>query len=61
MLDMVDTASSYGRALIICQFLQESFKVKESSLHEIWNVKYCVFYLMVEQFWNVVYHMCIVW
>ncbi len=34
---MVDTAFSYRRALIVCYFLQESFKVKENSLHEIWN------------------------
>ena len=27
----------YGRALIVCQFVQESSKVKESSLHRIWN------------------------
>ena len=37
MFDMVDIAFSYGRALIICYFFQESFKVNESSLHEIWN------------------------
>ena len=37
MVDMVGTAFSYGRALIVCQFLQESSKVKESSFHEIWN------------------------
>ena len=37
MVDMVDTAFSYGWALIVCLFLQESFKVKESSLREIWN------------------------
>ncbi len=37
MFDIVDTAFSFGRALIICEFIQESFKVKESSLHEIWN------------------------
>ncbi len=35
MFDMVDTVFPYGRALIICYFLQESFKVNESSLHEI--------------------------
>ncbi len=34
---MVDAAFSYERALIVCKFLQESFKVKESNLHEIWN------------------------
>ena len=33
---MVDTAFSYGRALIVCYFLQESSKVKGSILHEIW-------------------------
>ncbi len=35
IFSVVDTALSYGRALIICLFLQESFKVKQSSLHEI--------------------------
>ena len=38
MFDIVVTALSYGRALIICKFLRESFKVKESSLHEILSV-----------------------
>ena len=33
--NMIDTAFSYGRVLIVCSFLQESSKVKESSLHEI--------------------------
>ncbi len=37
MADMVDTVFSYWRALIICQFLQESSKVEESSLHVIRN------------------------
>ncbi len=37
MFNVVDTAFNYWRALIICLFLQESSKVKESSLHEIWN------------------------
>ncbi len=37
MFDVVDTAWSYWRALVVCLFLQESFKVKESSLHEILN------------------------
>ncbi len=37
MFDMVDTVFSYGRALIVCLFLQESVKVKESSLYKIWN------------------------
>ena len=37
MFDMEDTAFSYGRALIVCKYLQESFKVKESSLCVIWN------------------------
>ena len=32
MFDMVDC---YGRVLIVCEFLQESTKGKESSLHEI--------------------------
>ncbi len=36
MFDVVDTAFSYGRALIICLLVQESSKVKESSLHEMW-------------------------
>ncbi len=35
MFDMVDTAFSYGRALVGCKFLQESSKVKGSCLHEI--------------------------
>ncbi len=37
MFDMVDTAFSYGREMIVCLFLQESLKVKESSLYEIQN------------------------
>ncbi len=37
MFDMVDTVLCYGRALIVCKFLQESFMVKQSSLHEIRN------------------------
>ena len=37
MFDVVDTAFSYGSALIVCWFLQESFEVKESSLYVIWN------------------------
>ena len=37
MFDMVDTAFSYGRGLIVCKFLQDSFKVKESSWHEFRN------------------------
>ena len=38
MSDMVDTAFTYGGALlIICLYLQEYFKVKECSLHEIVN------------------------
>ncbi len=35
MFDMVDTAFSIEE--IVCQFLQESFKVKESSYDGIWN------------------------
>ncbi len=35
MFAMVDTPFSYGRALIVCLFLQEYFKVEEGSLHEI--------------------------
>ncbi len=38
MVNKVDTVFSYGKALITCLFLQESFKVKESSLHEILKV-----------------------
>ncbi len=38
MFHMVDTSFSYGRVLIVCQFLQESSKVKESSLHKIRSV-----------------------
>ena len=37
MLNVVDTAFSYERVLIVCYFLQESSNVKESSLHEIRN------------------------
>ncbi len=37
MFDVVDTAFSYWRVLVICQFLQESSKVKESRLYVIWN------------------------
>ncbi len=37
MFDMVDAAFNYRRALIVWKFLQKLFKVKESSLHEIWN------------------------
>ena len=38
MFDVVDTVYIYGRALIICSFLQQEFsKVKESSLCESWN------------------------
>ncbi len=37
MFDVADTVFSYWRALIVCLFLQESFKVKESSLYVIWN------------------------
>ncbi len=33
----LDIAFSYERLLIVCWFFQESFKVKESSLHDIWN------------------------
>ena len=35
MFDMVETAFSYGRLLVVCQFRRESTKVKESSLHVI--------------------------
>ncbi len=38
MFDMVDTAFSYGRGLIVCSSLQEFSKAKESTLHVIWNV-----------------------
>ncbi len=37
MFDMVANAFRYLRVVIVCWFLQESSKVKESSLHEIWN------------------------
>ena len=37
MFDMVDTAFSYGRTLIVYYFLRESFKVNGSSLHGICN------------------------
>ena len=35
MLNVVDNAFSYCSALVVCLFLRESFKVKESSLNEI--------------------------
>ncbi len=35
MFDMVDSALSYGRVLIVCSLFQESQNGKESSLHEI--------------------------
>ncbi len=38
MFDVVDAAFSYWRALIVCYFLLESSKVKESSLYVMWNV-----------------------
>ena len=37
MFDMVDTVFNHGRALIVCLFLQESIKLKESNLYKIWN------------------------
>ncbi len=37
MFDIKDIALSYRRTLIVCLFLQESSKVKESSLHTIWS------------------------
>ncbi len=37
MFNVIDTAFSYGRALIACLFLQESSKGKESGVDEIWN------------------------
>ncbi len=40
---MVDTVVSYGRALFVCLFLQESYKVKESSLHGYLKCRYFVF------------------
>ena len=46
MLHILDTAFSNGRGLIVCQFLQESFKVKESSFPEIWNADTAFFYLV---------------
>ncbi len=48
MFDMVDTAFSYGRGLIVCSSLQEFSKTKESTLHVIWNVDtfYYVFTLL---------------
>ncbi len=33
--NMVDVAFTYGRALVVWLFHQETFKVKESTLHEI--------------------------
>ncbi len=45
MFDMVDTAFSYGRALIACYFFQESFRVEESSLYGIWNADTAFFLL----------------
>ena len=37
MFNVVDTAFCYGRALIACLFLWESFKGEVTSLHEIRN------------------------
>ena len=37
MFDMIDIAFNYWRALIVCLFLRESSKVKESSFYVIWN------------------------
>ena len=37
MFDVLDTPFSYGRALILSQFLQEFSKAKESTLHVIQN------------------------
>ena len=51
MFDMVDTAFSYRRILIICEFLQESSKVNESSLHVIWNA-HTVFLHFVKWQWK---------
>ncbi len=45
MFDMIDTALSYGIALIVCSFIQESFSLKESSLHEI-EMQILRFYLV---------------
>ncbi len=38
MFDIVDTAFSYGRGLIVCSSLQEFSKTRESTLHVIRNV-----------------------
>ncbi len=54
MFDIVDTAFSYGRAVIVCKFIQESSKVKESSLHEIWNAD-TVFLLGAAEFSACIY------
>ncbi len=45
MFDMVDTAFRDWRVSIVCYFHQEFSKVKESSLHEIWNAD-TAFYLV---------------
>ena len=37
MIDMLNIAFSYWRALILSQFLQESSEIKESSFNVIWN------------------------
>ena len=37
MFNMVYTVFSCRRGFIVCWVLQESLKVKESSLHDIWN------------------------
>ena len=48
MFDMVDTAFTYERALIVCQFLPEFSMRKESSLHEIWNADTAFFLVGAE-------------
>ena len=39
MFDIVDTAISYKQELIVCLFLQDFSKEKESSLHLIYNAQ----------------------
>ncbi len=46
MVDMVDTAFSYGRALIVCEFLQETLKVKESIVYMKSEMQILRFYLV---------------
>ena len=52
MFDIVDTPFSYRKALIVCWFLQESSKVKGSSLHIIWNAHTAFLLCVVLHTWK---------